>query len=341
MPMHRLVLLEQGSRCEMNHERWSVRREGARIDYDPFRLRMKMDTIRSLQMFVRAVELGSLSAVAREQRTTQPTVSKLIAGLERNLGVHLLERRTSGLTTSEEGRRFFERAKAILEDLDEAVDDARGLTQTPAGLLRINAPLALGELRLNALVLEFLALHPGIEIELILNDRFVDLIEESVDLALRLGGPLPEHVVARRVAVSPRWLVCSPAYLEGRPDIRQPQDLSKHDAVRFAWVEKVDVMELDGPGGGVTVPVRGRYRVNSSIAVRESLVAGAGFELAPAWLVQDLLESGQLVRVLPRWHGPAQEAFVLYPRRRYQPIRARVFTAFLVQRFVQLPGFSV
>jgi DNA-binding transcriptional LysR family regulator len=180
-----------------------------------------MDAIRSMQTFVRAVELGTLSAVAREQAMTQPTTSKHIAGLEKALGVRLLERSTTRLVTTDEGRRFYERAKRVLEEYDEAVADARGLTQTPAGLLRVNAPLALGELRLSALVLEFLARYPGIEIELILNDRFVDLSEEGVDLALRLGGPLPLSVVARRIAVSSRCLVCAPAYLLGRPKIRR------------------------------------------------------------------------------------------------------------------------
>ena len=299
-----------------------------------------MNAIRAMRTFVRAVELGSLSAVAREQRTTQPTVSKLVAGLERELGVRLLERSSARLAPTEEGRRFYERAQRVLEDFDEAVSEARGLTQKPAGLLRVNAPLALGELRLNALMLEFLALYPEVEIELTLNDRFVDLSEEGVDFALRLGSDLPPSVIARRLGASPRLLACAPAYLRGRPKIRRPADLAEHVAVRFAWADNVSALQLHGPDGDTVVPVAGRYRVNSSIVIRDSLLAGAGFELTPAWLVADLLASGRLVRILPRWHGPVQEAFLLYPRRRYQPLRTRVFIEFIVERVPRLPGFG-
>ena len=299
-----------------------------------------MDAIKSMRAFVRAIELKGLSAVAREQRTTQPTVSKLVASLEKSLGVRLLERTTARLVPTEEGRRFYERAKRMLEEFDEAVADARGLTQRPAGALRVNAPLAFGELYLNALVLEFLALYPDIGIELILGDRFVDLSEEGIDMALRLGGPLPPQAVARRLGVAPRLLVCAPAYLRGRTPIRSPQDLQQLDAVRFAWADNVDTVELSGPDGEARVAVRGRYRVNSSIAVRESLLAAAGFELAPAWLVQDLLDAGRLVRILPRWQGPPQEAHLLYAQRRYQPLRARVFADFLAERVSRLPGFG-
>ncbi|HRO58098.1 MAG TPA: LysR family transcriptional regulator [Burkholderiaceae bacterium] len=299
-----------------------------------------MNTIRSMRAFVRAVELGSLSAVAREHGTTQPTVSKLLAGLERELGVRLLERSSAGLSTTDEGKRFYERALHVLEEFDEAAAEARGSMETPARLLRVSAPLALSELRLNALMLEFLARYPRVEIELILDDRFVDLTEQGMDFALRLGGALPPHMIARRLAVAPRLVVASPGYLRGRPAIERPADLSAHQAVRFAWADRVEELQLHGPDGDSVVAVSGRYRVNSSIAVRDSLLAEAGFELAPAWLVDDLLASGRLVRLLPQWEGPAQEAFLLYPRRRYQPLRTRAFIDFMLERVVQLPGFT-
>jgi DNA-binding transcriptional LysR family regulator len=297
-----------------------------------------MDAIKSMRAFVRALELKGLSAAAREQRITQPTMSKLVAGLEKSLGVRLLERSSTRLAPTEEGKRFYERAKRLLEEYDDAVADARGLTQEPAGLVRVNAPLAFGELHLNALVLEFLTLYPRIQVELTLSDRFVDLQEEGVALALRLGGALPQQAIARRLGVASRVLVCAPAYLHGRAPIRKPQDLQQHDAVRFAWADNIDRVELSGPDGTVVVPVRGRYRVNSSIAVRESLLAGAGFELAPSWLVQDLLHTGQLVRILPRWQGPMQQAHLLHASRRYQPQRVRVLADFLAERILQLPG---
>lgn len=292
-----------------------------------------MDTIRSLQFFVRAVELGSLSAVAREHGTTQPTVSKTVAALEDSLGVRLLERSTASLSPTVQGRRFYERSKAVLEEYAEAVADARGETQTAAGLLRVNAPVALGQFRLNALVQEFLAQYPGMEIELILNDRMVDLVEEGVDVALRLGGELPPNVIARKIGSSPRWLVASPRYLKGRPRLRRPEDLAAHDYIRFAWLGTGGTVELHNGERSVQIETRGRYRVNNALAIRDSLEMGAGIGLCPAWLILDLLASRRLTRVLPQWQGAAQDLSLLYPSRRHQPLRTRLFMEFLQARF--------
>ncbi len=298
-----------------------------------------MDAIRSMQVFVRAMELGSLSAVARERQTTQPTISKVVAALEKELGVRLLERSTTGLVPTEQGKRFHERARRVLEEFGEAVADARGLTEKPTGLLRVSAPVSIGVLRLNRLVQEFLAAYPEIEVELILNDRFVDLVEEGMDVALRLGGTLPPNVVARKVAISPRSLVAAPAYLEGQPKIRRPEDVLAHNYLRFAWAS--DTIELHGPRQQVvTLKVNGRYRINNSLGIRESFLMGSGLGQAPGWLVQDLIDTGQLVRVLPQWQASPQEAFLLYPSRRYQPLRARAFLQFLGERLAQWPGFE-
>ncbi|WP_057973211.1 LysR family transcriptional regulator [Lysobacter antibioticus] len=297
-----------------------------------------MDTLRSMQTFVRAVELGSLSAVAREQHTTQPTVSKIVAALEQDLGVRLLQRSTTHLAPTEQGRRFYERARRVLEEYGEAVADARGFTETPAGLLRVSAPVSIGVLRMNRLVQEFLALYPQIEIELILNDRFVDLVEEGMDVALRLGATLPPNVVARRVAVSPRGLVASADYLRTHPRIERPEDVLAHNYLSFAWAS--EHYELHGPDSEtVKLSANGRYRINNSLGIRESFLIGSGLGLAPAWLVQDLIDSGELAWVLPQWKASPHEAFLLYPSRRYQPLRTRAFLQFLSERLTQSPGF--
>lgn len=299
-----------------------------------------MDTLRSMHYFIRAVELGSLSSVAREQGTTQPTVSKVLGNLESNLGVRLLERSTTGLTPTDQGNRFYERAKLVLEEYELAVSDARGLTERPSGLLKINAPVAFGQFRLNALVQRFLALYPDISIELILNDRFVDLVEEGVDVALRLGGSLPPNAIARKVARSPRFLVATSDYLTGHGHLRRPEDLAKHDYLRFAWTSTGDIVELHNAGRSVSVKTQGRYRVNNAMAIRESLAMGSGIGLCPSWLVHDLLESGQLTRVLPGWSATPQELVMLYPSRRYQPLRAKLFMEYISAQIVALPGFE-
>lgn len=299
-----------------------------------------MNTLRSLQCFVRAVELGSLSAVAREQHTSQSNVSKIVAALEAELGVRLLERSTASLAPTVPGRRFYVRAKGVLEEYAEAVADARGETAASSGMLRVNAPVALGQFALNGIVQEFLAAYPGMEVEVILNDRMADLVEEGVDVALRLGGELPPNAVARRVASSPRWLVASPAYLKGHPAPQQPEDLAGHNYIRFAWLSSGDRLTLYGKKGSVTVLAPGRFRVNNALAIRDSLEGGAGIGLCPAWLVQDLIASRKLRRVLRAWEGEMQQVHLLYPSRRYQPQRARLFMDFVQQRLALLPGME-
>lgn len=298
-----------------------------------------MDTLDCMSMFVRAVELGSLSAVARERATTQPTVSKAISALEKKFSVRLLDRSTVGLAPTVPGQRFYERARRVLEEFEDAVADARGLTERPTGLLRINAPVALGQFRLAGLVRDFLRIYPDIEIELILNDRMVDLVEEGVDVALRLGGSLPPDAVARQVAVSPRYLVAAPLYLSQHPRLRKPEDLERHEYVRFAWLAGGDQVEMENGERTVSVKTRGRFRVNNALSIRDALAAGDGIGLCPAWLIHDLLASGALVRVLPKWFGAPQELILLGPSRRYPPLRARLFMDFAAVAFGAMPGF--
>lgn len=298
-----------------------------------------MDTLRSLQCFVRAIELGSLSAVAREQHTTQSNISKIVAALEEDLGVRLLERSTASLSPTMPGRRFYERARGLLEEYADAVADVRGETAAARGLLRLNAPVALGQFRLNAYVQEFLQQYPGIEVELILNDRMVDMVEEGVDIAVRLGRELPPNVIARRVGASQRMLVAAPSYLKAHGTPRTPEEVAAHEYIRFAWASSGDALELTDGTRSVTVATQGRYRVNNALAIRDTLAAGGGIGLCPEWLVQDLLAQRKLRRVLRHWQGSAQELHLLYPSRRYLPHRVRLMLDFLQQRFSGQPGF--
>jgi DNA-binding transcriptional LysR family regulator len=298
-----------------------------------------LDTLQSMLLFTRAVELGSFSAVAREENTSQPTVSKMIAALEQHLRVRLLERTTTSLTLTEEGKRFYERSKRVIEEYADAVADARGQTHMFVGALRINAPVGLGELRLNALILEFLAKYPEIEIELILNDRVIDLVEEGVDVAIRLGGELPPNVIARNIAFSPRVLVATREYVERAPKINKPEDLAQHEYFRFAGLAFESRLEFSNNTEKVIVLTKGRFRVNSSLALRECFLEGKGLGSAPAWLVQDLIDTGDLIRLLPNWEMMPQQAHLVYPSRKYQPQRTRALLQFMAERIPNLPGF--
>ncbi|WP_355501384.1 LysR family transcriptional regulator [Xanthomonas sp. PPL133] len=294
-----------------------------------------------MRVFVRAIELGNFSAVAREEGTGQPRISKLVAAFEQALDVRLLERSTKSLAPTDEGRRFYDRCKRVLDEYDSAVADVRGQTRRPAGKLVVNAPLGLGELRLNALVLEFLAAWPEIDVELHLTDRMIDLVEEGVDVAIRLGHVLPPDVVARPIAASPRLLVATPAYVARAPKIRRPEDLAKHEYVGYARADIIgSELVFARSGEKVGVAVRGRYRVDSSMALRECFLAGHALGSAPAWLVQDLIDAGQLERLLPKWDMPPPHTLhLVYASRRHLPLRTRTFLQFMAQRIPELPGF--
>ncbi|RZJ13650.1 MAG: LysR family transcriptional regulator [Acidovorax sp.] len=299
-----------------------------------------MDSLRGMQIMVRAIELGSLSAAARELGVTQPTVSKTIAALERQLSVRLIERTTTRFTPTEGGLRFYERAKHILEEFAEACADAQGANARMAGLLRVNAPLGLGEMHLHRIAHGFTRLHPEVEVELILNDRFVDLVEEGVDLAIRLGGAPPASAVARDLATAERFLVASADYLTHHAAIQDIDDLQVHEFVRFAWLESGAMVELFGPDGPRRIALKGRYSINSALSIRQAVCDGMGLAMTPAWLVQDLLDQGQLVRVLPDWSAAGQTLRLVYPSRRYQPQRVRAFMGYLEGEIATVPGLT-
>ncbi|MBK0394910.1 LysR family transcriptional regulator [Ramlibacter algicola] len=282
-----------------------------------------MDRLKAMGAFVRAVELGSLSAVAREMSTTQPTVSKLVAWLERDIGARLLERSSQRVLPTEEGARFLANAKRVLEEYEEAVAEVASGVREPRGLVRISAPVALGELRLGALMLEILSDLPHLQVELLLEDRFVDPVEERVDLTIRIGGVLPADLVARQLAVWPRYLVASPDYVRRRGRPRRPEDLAAHDYLRYAGRSDEEV-RLTCADDSLVVNLPSRYRVNSAIALLNAVHSGAGIALQPCWMVDGALREGTLVRVLPRWTGPAQTAHLVYAPRRRLPARVQV-----------------
>ena len=287
-----------------------------------------MDRLKAMGAFVRAVELGSLSAAAREMATTQPTISKQVAWLERELGARLLERSSQRVLPTEEGSRLLVHAKQLLEDYEEALADVASGVREPRGLVRLSAPVALGELRLSALVLEMLSTLPQLEVELLLEDRFVDPVEERIDLTIRIGGVLPADLVARPLAVWPRYLVASPDYVrrKGRP--RRPGDLAAHEYLRYAASD--EVLHLRSGSKSAALELASRYRVNSAIALLDAVHSGAGISLQPCWMVDEALRQGTLVRLLPQWTGPAQSAHVVHAPRRRLPARVQAVMDYLV-----------
>lgn len=285
-----------------------------------------MDSLRGIVEFVTAAELGSFSAAARRLGVSVAHVSRLVAALERDLGVQLLMRtsRTSSLT--EQGHDFHRRCRGILEALGEARDAAR-TAQAISGRIRISMGGHFAETVLTPLLADFMALHPGVSIELEMTSRNVRLVEEDFDLAVRAGPLAPSSLIARRLIGFPLVTLAAPGlHAEG---LRHPRDLDPGTCLalgdrpwRFARL-----------GENVTIVPEGRVRTNSGTLLVRGAVAGLGVIQVPSYYGAEEVEAGRLVRLLPEWSvGGEFEFFVVYPEQRHVPSRLRALIDFLVGR---------
>lgn len=286
-----------------------------------------------IRTFVRAVETGSFTAVAAEQGQSQPTVSRQISALEDHLGVRLMQRTTRALTLTEEGRNYYSHARALLDAVDEAALAVRPDTAA-RGLLRIAAPLAFARLHLMPRMARFLADHADLRTDWVLGDRPVDLVEEGVDLAIRIGRVADQGLIARKIGQMRRVTVARPDYFAraGRP--RHPTDLTAHDCIVYTGLATVDEWHFSGPDGApIAVRVSGRVRVNASEGMRSALLEGLGLAVCPTWLFTDEIATGRLEQVLAEYEPAALPIQAVYPSRRLVPPRVRAFVDYLVTEF--------
>lgn len=292
--------------------------------------------------FVRVVESGSFSAVARELNATQSAISKKVAALEADLGAKLLTRTTRSLALTEEGARYFEQARRLLAEVAEAETAVRSGGQELAGWLRVAASVGYGRLRLMPLVQSFLAKHKGVRVDLRLNDGFIDLIEQGIDVAVRLGDLPDSGLVARQVATTPRWLIAHRDYLrrlpQGRRAPRNPEDLLHHNCIVYTEVPWRRVWKFTaGPGAaepiGSTraVQVGGNLQTNSSEVIRASVLAGMGIGFSPTWLFEEELASGVAQHLLPDWNSAVIPVHLVTPPERRQSAKVRAFADHVAQ----------
>ena len=294
-----------------------------------------MDRLTAMQTFVRVVESGSFTAVARESRTTQSAVSKQVAALERTLGARLLSRTTRSLALTEEGERYFEQARRLVAEIAEVESSLRQGEQL-TGWLRVAASVGFGRLKLLPLVKSFLAAHPGVRIDLRLNDGFVDLVEQGIDVAVRIGELADSSMVARRIGTTRRALVVSRSYLRELPKglgpPRVPDDLLRHNCIVYtelstqnAWTFTAGPGAPEQPGTQVTVRAQGNLQTNSSEVVRAAVLAGMGVGLSPTWLFEDELARGELKVLLPDWPAPSMPVHLISPSQRRQSAKVKAF----------------
>lgn len=295
-----------------------------------------MDRLQAMRTFVRVVERGSFSAVAREANATQSAVSKQVAALERALGARLLARTTRALALTDDGERYFEQARRLVAEIDEAESTLRRGEQQLAGWLRVAASVGFGRLKLLPVVREFLAAHPAVRIDLRLQEGFVDLVEQGIDVAVRIGELADSSLVARRVGTTHRALLAHRSYLRGLPRgtraPREPADLQHHDCIVYTELASGNAWSFTaGPGADAepgtvrTVRVEGRLQTNSSEVVRAAVLSGMGVGYSPTWLFDDELQRGELQRLLPDWPATALPIHLVSPRERRHAAKVRAF----------------
>ena len=292
--------------------------------------------MRAMNTFVRVVEAGSFSAVANESNTTQSAVSKQVASLERELGAKLLTRTTRSLALTEEGARYFEQVRRLVAEIAEAESALRTGEQELTGWLRVAASVGFGRLKLMPLVQSFLAEHRGVKIDLRLNDGFVDLVEEGIDVAVRLGELSDSSLIARRVGTTRRWLLAHRDYLrqlpKGKKTPRAPEDLVHYNCLVYTEVPWRNSWSFTaGPGApepvGTTrvVRVEGNLQTNSSEVMRASVLAAMGIGYSPIWLFDQELASGEVQHLLPDWEADAIPIHLVSPRERRHSAKVKAF----------------
>jgi len=285
-----------------------------------------MDRFAAMEAFVAVVETGSFVRASERLGTSTTTVSRLVAELEAHLNARLLHRTTRKLALTDVGRAYYQQCASLLDDLAEAEAAVSADTVAASGLLRVSAPVSFGIRHLGPLLPRFRREQPNVSLELALNDRTVDLVEEGHDLAIRIRSQLADSLVARPLAPV-RLVVCaSPAYLERHGTPRTPADLARHQCLLYSYTEQPNLWTL----GGQTVAVNGFLTANNGDVLRLAALEGEGIVRQPTFLVGEDLSAGRLVQLLPDYPTPSATAYAVYPSRRHLSAKVRAFVDFLV-----------
>ena len=299
-----------------------------------------MDLLAALRAFVRVAEAGSFSAVAREMGATQPAVSRQVAGLEEHLGARLFQRTTRSLTLTEDGRDLLGHARRVLDAVEEAEGSVGRRRAAPGGLVRLAAPASFGRLYVAPKIRRLLERYPDLQVELHMSDMVSDLVAEGTDLAIRAGPVSEASLVARRIGSSARHVVASAEYLSRHGEPRHPSDLARHACLLFLQQAAPGEWRFEGPDGPVSVPVAGRFRTDSSEAMREAVLSGIGLALAAAWVFAEDLDRGGVRAVLRDFRAPRVPIHAVYPSRRNLAARTRAVLDFFVDEFRLDPAIS-
>jgi DNA-binding transcriptional LysR family regulator len=293
-----------------------------------------MDRLDALGIFIRVVEAGSFSAVAKERGISQSTISKAVAALENHLGVPLLTRTTRSLTLTPNGQTYFDTMRRLVSDMADADAQVKAGETQLSGPLKIAASVGFGRIVLTPLIDQFLTDHPGLAIDLNLNDGFINLVEQGIDVAVRVGSLSDSSLIARAIGKTHRALIASRAYRQRHPDLawplNHPDELRHHRCLIYTGQNSPSDWEFVSPAGSpITVPVTGALKTNSSEVIRSACLAGMGLCYSPLWLFNDEIKSGEVEVLLEDWPKIEVGIHAVMPHHRRESIKVRRFVDFL------------
>ena len=289
-----------------------------------------MDKLGSMRAFVKVVELGSFSEAGRQLRLSRSAVSKYIADLENDLGVQLLNRTTRSASPTENGQAYFERALTILADLDAADQSVAQLQSTPRGLLRVNAPMSFGTIKLGPILADFMALYPELRIQLVLSDEQVDPVQGGLDVTLRIAELESSSLIARKIIPIERVVCASPDYLKRKGTPAHPNDLRQHNCLTYGFLSTGNQWKLSGKDGDHWIQPAWTLCANNAEVLRDAAVKGCGIALLPVFMAEKELKSGALRVVLSAYKAPPLTLYAIYPPTRHLALKVRLFIDFLV-----------
>lgn len=296
-----------------------------------------MDRFEEIQTFVRVVKAGSFSAAAERLNIAKSAVSRRLSDLEARLGVQLLTRTTRRLNLTENGRQYYQRCLTLLSDLEEAEQSVTCGDIALTGTLRIAAPLSFGISHLSPVLNEFLQMHPELKLDLDLNDRILNFMEEEVDLAIRIGQLADSSLVARKLATTELIVCASPDYLAQHGEPKHPQELEQHPGLSYSYAESQHWHFIKQDKTETTVRMNYRMRANNGDVLLKAAIDGLGIILTPGFIGAEAIKQGQLIPILTDYTLPAGAIYAIYPTQRYLPQRIRVLIDYLVERFKDNP----
>jgi DNA-binding transcriptional LysR family regulator len=295
------------------------------------------DLLAGMLVFAHVADEGGISAAARRLALSKSAVSKQLASLEDRLGARLLHRTTRRMSLTEAGAAFLEHCRRIVAEAEEAEAAIGALQAEPRGVLRVNASVTFGTMHLAPIIPDFIARYPQTRIDLTLNDRMVDVIEEGYDVVLRIAKLADSSLVARKLAPGRRVLVAAPSYLDRRGRPQRLADLLDHDTLSYSYLATGDEWRFDGPNGEESVRVSGRLNANNGEILLAAAIAGAGIAALPTFICGPSLRAGSLIRVLPAYENRSFAIHAVWPPGRHLSAKVRAFVDFLAERFGPVP----